>query len=185
MAGQSVIPGTDKHEATENVLEGSFIALNIKAHSLFEWIGNILASVLIMKIPMGEPPLDKAGAILVSKPMVKILTGASRTINILSTPLAPSNSFALSGHIEEQEEKRREELRQTLLKGIGIFFTAGLAFMLCMLTVKIIICTNGPTRLKDTLTDILSFSEDSAEDGSEALAYHSYSSHNIFLAVSL
>ncbi|KAK1935260.1 hypothetical protein X943_000312 [Babesia divergens] len=100
MPGQSVIPGTDKHEATENVLEGSVIRIRLKAHSLFECIGNIFASLGAMKIPTGELFGDKAGAILFSKPLAKRVSGAFNTIRI---PLGPTELGALSGHIEEQE----------------------------------------------------------------------------------
>ncbi|KAK1935289.1 hypothetical protein X943_001313 [Babesia divergens] len=166
MPGQSGVPGTNKHEATENVLEGSGIAIRLKAHGLFELLDKALAFIGLMKLPAGEPPSNEVvGTRVLSKPLVKRVSGAINTIRI---PRAPTDLIALSGHIEEQEEKRSESLGQTGLEGLGIFFTAVPACMLCMLTVKIMICTGGPSSLKDSTTDLLSFSEDSAEDGSEA-----------------
>ncbi|KAK1937977.1 hypothetical protein X943_000755 [Babesia divergens] len=184
MASQSIIPSTDKHEATENPLEGSVILPKSNTHSLFELLGNLLASLGLMKLLLGEPPINevRAGVRRLSKPLVKIMAG---TINTIRIPSSPTEILALLGHIEEQEEKRSESLGQTGLKGLGNLYMTVLVFMLCMLTVKIMICTGGPSSLKDSTTDLLSFSEDSAEDGSEALAYHSYSSQSIFLAVSL
>ncbi|KAK1939094.1 hypothetical protein X943_003347 [Babesia divergens] len=101
MPGQSVIPLADKHEATENPLEGSGIRTKSNTHGLFEWIGNILAFIGGIKILLEEPPSDKVRVRrLISKPIVKILAGA---INIIRIPRAPTDSRALIGHIEEQE----------------------------------------------------------------------------------
>ncbi|KAK1932204.1 hypothetical protein X943_003142 [Babesia divergens] len=101
MPGQSVMPWKDEHEATENLLEGSIISIRLKAHSLFEFLGNLLAIIGAMKIPAGEPPSNEAvGARATNKPLVKILAGVINTIRI---PRAPTDLIALSGHIEEQE----------------------------------------------------------------------------------
>ncbi|KAK1935516.1 hypothetical protein X943_001421 [Babesia divergens] len=110
MPGQGIIPLTNKHEATENLLEGFGIRTRLKAHSRFECIGNLLASIgsKIASI-VGKASADKLGGgtivNLVSQPFVKILAGASRSlaINILSTPLAPTESFATRITVEEQE----------------------------------------------------------------------------------
>ncbi|KAK1939082.1 hypothetical protein X943_000880 [Babesia divergens] len=164
MAGQSVIPGTNKQEATENVLEGPFSFTRSKAHGVFELQGNILGSIGAMKLPAGEPPSNEVVRVT-NKPLIKILTGA---FNIIRIPRAPTDSRALLGNIEEQKMKRSESLGQTCLEGIEIFLDAGFVFMVCMLTVKIMICTGGPSSLKDSTTDLLSFSEDRAKGGSEA-----------------
>ncbi|KAK1936534.1 hypothetical protein X943_004075 [Babesia divergens] len=86
MPGQSIIPLADEHEATENLLEGSGISIRLKAHSLFEWIGNSLASIGVMKLPAGEPPSNEVVRVT-NKPLVKIFAGA---INLHGIPMAPT-----------------------------------------------------------------------------------------------
>ncbi|KAK1935294.1 hypothetical protein X943_001638 [Babesia divergens] len=86
MAGQSVIPSTDKHEATENLLEGPGISIRLKAHGLFEFIGNLLAFIGAMKIPTGELSSNEAVGVLTNKPLVKIFAGAFNTIRIPRAP---------------------------------------------------------------------------------------------------
>ncbi|KAK1935532.1 hypothetical protein X943_000698 [Babesia divergens] len=68
---------------------------------------------------------------------------------------------------EEQKIKRSVGLRQASLKGLRNLFST--VFMASMGTLKIMICTGGPTRLKDILTDGFGTSEDLPKGGSEAI----------------
>ncbi|KAK1937467.1 hypothetical protein X943_002062 [Babesia divergens] len=169
MAKQRIMPRTGEQQIKKNLLE---IPGSVMCKALLNILGNILGSLIgETGLHTGKASGDKARHLaimpIVSEPLVKNVFEASRTIFPITLIRAPLPSLECPkiciGTHKVKVIKRSVGLRQTLLKGLRNLFSA-----VRMATGKMGICIVGPRVLKDTSTDKIGFSEDSAKGGSEA-----------------
>ncbi|KAK1935308.1 hypothetical protein X943_002743 [Babesia divergens] len=103
MAEQRIMPLTGEQQIKKNVLE---IPWSVMLKALLNIVGNSLGSI---GRKIGKASGDKAGGegqstkLLLSEPIEEILTGASRVINFLSTPLPQTVFSHTTVTVEEHE----------------------------------------------------------------------------------